>query len=342
MSRHGWRQHAYNCRKYQVFSEFVRTPPRQVANRGFGKLSSLWAVSGSALSRIASLCLRDDHKYVTRPWLDQLTWEGVAWWYQDDGTMAQNGQAIFCTHGFSETEVTTIVDWFQEKGIDAYISRQESRHTPGKMYPIVYLTTRASVKLVDLIRPYVYPEMVYKLDYGTVVTEAVCNWCGKTFNPSETGSLKRRQSRRTSCCPTRQCRQARRRASSMKYSDRPGGLEARKAKRLAKYWADPETARAVGRETAAKHRRENPASSKLAKKKHGMKKRAARAARPWVCQRCLLTEPQGAKSTQQRYCDPCRETVTRAIKAKSAMKHSRSPRPTSSESAGPDATASST
>lgn len=208
-SRHGWVQHDYNCRKYRVLSAFVRTPPKKQKNVGYGAWSSYWAtVTSPAFSPIASSCYRDGRKTVTRAWLDRLTWEGVAWWYMDDGSRTAYNQLTFHTEGFSATEVETIRDWFSAQGLSAKIQSIPSRHNPDRKLQFVRIDTADAYRLADLIRPYVWPEMTYKLDLPPRAETLTCHWCGTTFDPAGSRRPRYKTSNRRMCCGSVACRAA--------------------------------------------------------------------------------------------------------------------------------------
>ena len=163
-SQHGWIQHAYNCRKHQTLSAFVRLPPRKKPNYGFGKWLSVWqTLSCPALWPIASLCLQDGKKRVTQAWLDKLTWEGIAWWYQDDGSLTlRRTTAEFHTEGFSKEECELIATWMTKKmGIECHAHPTKRKRVHG-LYWTIRLTVDSTLKLMEKIKPYAHPSMAYK------------------------------------------------------------------------------------------------------------------------------------------------------------------------------------
>jgi hypothetical protein len=303
--QHGFKQHEYNCRKYQVLSEFVQTPPKKVRNSGFGEWSSYWMTRQSeALRPIASLCLRDGKKFVTREWLDLLTWEGVAWWFMDDGTKS-GSRFILCTHGFSELEVVVIRDWFLSRNLDANLNLIAKRGKSGT-YPIIRFTNAASRQLADLIRPYVFPEMAYKISLPTYTSEVTCYWC-KTIFTSKVG--RNPDSTKRPFCGSAACWTARSRENYLKVKADPEKLKAR---------------RATASVNSRKYHERHPGARAAIDKKRYAKAAEARKLLPWKCQECGLEEPRGDRSGHVRYCTPCRDVVTRRTKQKSALRHPRS------------------
>lgn len=187
-SRHGWVQHGYNCRKYEVLSGFVRTPPQRRKNGGYGEWSSVWAtLTSEAFSPIASLCLRDGVKSVTAEWLGRLTWEGIAWWYQDDGSLSGR-TANFHTEGFSLAETASLVEWLSSLGVEAKVQVARRKSRPGWKKAFVRLTTAGTETLFARIRPYVGTEMLYKVTLPERVPVS-CHWCGRAFpaKPGQSG-----------------------------------------------------------------------------------------------------------------------------------------------------------
>jgi len=251
-SRHGWKQHAYNCRKFQVLSEFVRTPPRKVKNYGYGEWSSLWQTRQSeALQDIASLCLRDGKKRVTSEWLDRMTWEAVAWWYMDDGSL-QLRTAVFNTQGFTSAEVKLLANWLTVRGVDAKAARITSRHNPTASYWIVRLSVDSTRTLAALIRPYVFPEMTYKLDLPAKAEALTCHWCSKAFVPATNGQRVYGTGEQKPCCRSSTCKAERHKELNETLMAKPGKRGEKNAKQREGYATDLDTRRKYEREKAAR------------------------------------------------------------------------------------------
>lgn len=335
-SQHSYKQHAYNCHKYLVLSEFVRTKPKKFRNYGFGKWRSCWQTTTQpALSPIASLCLRDGKKYVTQAWLNRLTWEGVAWWYQDDGGLVGK-TAIFNTHGFTEREVRLLARWLTRNGVPAAATPQKSRRREGAFYWIIHLSTSATRLLAVKIRPYLVPEMAYKATLPTRTERLICHWCQRPFSPRPTQAIYKTGKLRP-CCGRAACERRRKRAGITLFYSKPGRREARRAAQLALYYADHERNKKKHKQRAAASRRANPERHRAAKARCRAKAKKARQASLWTCRGCPLTEPRGNRHGRTLYCPECRSRVTQAIKRASASR-----RPRSRVSAGRGSTASST
>jgi len=257
-SRHGHNQHSYNCHKYQVLSAFARKPPKLVRNYGYGKRSSLWfTLTSPTFWPIASLCLRAGKKRVTQEWLNKLTWEAVAWWYMDDGSL-QLRTAIFNPQGFTQSEVQMLANWLTTHGVSAKASRVRSRHDPSCYYWIVYLTVASTRALVERIRPFVFPEMAYKIALPERLT-LHCYWCQKPFEPSWHGqrAYHAADPNIKYCCGRQPCRKRRHKYHNQVLMSKPGKRESKNAKQRTRYASDP-SRRKYECEKAARLRAANP------------------------------------------------------------------------------------
>ena len=110
---------------------------------------------------------------MTREILDKLTVQGIAIWFMDDGSFYkkdnEDGTKSICfdlrisTDSFSYEENQIICDFFREKyGINFYPYHKERKHNW-----IIRANKQAAIKFIDLIRPYIIPEMAYKIEYKT-------------------------------------------------------------------------------------------------------------------------------------------------------------------------------
>lgn len=120
-------------------------------------------------------------KYVTKGWVEQLTWEAIAWWIQDDGSLSGNCYNI-STHSFEKEELSNLHAWFAEHGFkskDAPRIAEEKKN--GKTYNVLRFNTAASRRLALKIAPYVHPSMQYKLDVSSTPETCTCEICGKEF-----------------------------------------------------------------------------------------------------------------------------------------------------------------
>lgn len=115
----------------------------------------------------------DNIKVMTREILEMLNIQGIAIWYMDDGSFYKkdnkNGTKSICfdlrisTDSFSYEENVIICDFFKEKyGINFYPYQP---HKDRKYSWIIRANKQAAIKFINLIKPYIIPEMAYKINY---------------------------------------------------------------------------------------------------------------------------------------------------------------------------------
>ncbi len=95
--------------------------------------------------------------------MENITSESLAYWYMDDGSYNINkGAAQLCTYGYTVLEQILIKDLLLKKfGIHSKIYYRKKR---DDYYQYFYLVE--TLKLFDLIRPWVIPSMMYKVHYN--------------------------------------------------------------------------------------------------------------------------------------------------------------------------------
>ena len=319
-SRHGWVQHAYNCHKYQTLSAFAHVPPQKKSNGGFGDWSSVWrTLNCPALWPIASLCLREGKKRVTQAWLDKLSWEGIAWWYQDDGSLTlRNTTAEFHTEGFSKEECELIARWLTRKmGIKCHAHPTKRKRVPG-LYWTIRLTVDSTLKLMEKIKPYAHPSMAYKFETPPVV-QLSCPHCGR---PVPARHYKQPMGIRLTCGRAA-CIKAYRMEAKAKYASVPENQEKKLAAARKAYAEGGKARRLNEAKKAAKWRKANPLAVHRIKQRHLRKVQEERKLQPWTCQGCGMTRPRGETHHNTRYCQTCREATTKRQKTESAKRHPR-------------------
>lgn len=322
-SQHGYVQHSYNTAKYQTLSEFVNHPPKKTRNYGYGKWSSRWQTRNCPeLRPIASLCCPFGKKLVSQEWLNQLTWEGIAWWYQDDGSLqkkAGGGSETVTLHtqGFSEPEVDLLVSWLQTTySLNAYKLKLKRRHKKSGFYWIIKLDVPSTQVFIENVRPYVVSAMSYKVALVDRKDVGLCNWCSRTF-PLRATQARYVENKNPLCCGRTSCRKKKRKAAVQKFDSDPLNRAGKLAKQAARYKTD-QSFRRYHSEKSTEWREANPERFRAIKQKHLAKKRAERQQQVWTCQRCEHSEPLGEKDPKTKYCSECRKIVTREIKSRSA------------------------
>ena len=110
-------------------------------------------------------------KVITQQILDNLTPFSIALWFMDDGTTDwgkhkhpnANPIASLCTDSFSKEECELICEWFRKRfDISPYVRQRDKT---DKLHRVIFPTTETP-KLFALIRPYIIPSMLYKVDYA--------------------------------------------------------------------------------------------------------------------------------------------------------------------------------
>jgi hypothetical protein len=105
-------------------------------------------------------------KRVTPQILDALGEQGLAIWIMDDGSLVarESGRRFkLCTHGFTLEDNKLIVEWLNDRyNSNAKVSIE--RKGDGRDYPFVHMGAIGYNKIIPLIKPYIIPTMLYKID----------------------------------------------------------------------------------------------------------------------------------------------------------------------------------
>ncbi len=314
-SNHGFGQHEYNCLKYRTLSSLVRTPPAKRKNLGYGEWSSVFQTTcHPVLFSFADLCYRVCPekgklvKTVNPAWLAEVGPEGLAWWLGDDGSYNTANHCLSIhTEGFPLPQVTMLADWFRDRwGVAA----SPYPVSDGK-YHILQLTVDGTDRLASLVQPYLVAPMGYKVPAAPVQKTQPCTFCGVEVRRSTRKSPEERT--RAVCCGAAVCRKAESKARNDRYRTADKQVELNAAAK-ARYWADPEAARAACREKqrqAAALRTAEEREALLARRRElrAAAKAKRDAARPPVpCRECgTLFVPADPR---QRYCPEHRRPST--------------------------------
>ena len=153
---------------YDLFNEWVISPPhkktrvninnKQVINWGFQ------TISHEAFNFLSDLFLKENKKSVPENLVrDNLTPRGLAYWWMDDGGKldynknSKNKSVVFNTQSFSESEV-----FFMAKELSSKFDLEcEIRSNKGKK--IIVVKSDSFFKFIELVDPFIIPEMKYKL-----------------------------------------------------------------------------------------------------------------------------------------------------------------------------------
>lgn len=319
--RHGWIQHEYNSAKYRILSESGALPPYKQKNGGYGEWSSLLRTTSlAALERLGRLCYKQQadgrwKKTVTQEWLDQLDWEGVAWWVGDDGSLSPGLSITLHTEGFPHEQVELLVDWLNAREVECRIQPVRGS-TTGKLYFRIRCTVAGTRALVAKIAPYVPEPMRYKIAIPPVLDRVRCSECGTDFKPSQRlqNAIWRKPGRKVRCYRP-ECNSSCQRARwfAAKSPEEQAATLERIAKRDDPAWTPTVAAReyrAANRERILAYRREWRA-----------KRKAAQAPKSFTCARCGVTGPRTARSGLQKYCAACKPLVRQEHTARAVKQH---------------------
>jgi DNA polymerase-3 subunit gamma/tau len=138
-----------------------------VANNGYGELS-IYArsVCHPSLGEVFQMVRpQGERKFVSLNWLENITPEGLAWWYMDDGSLSitPHGSRFIQLHteGYSPAENQLIADWLTQRGY-ATKSLSYTRHSTGKIYHYLKMGASATARWIADLQPYAIPSMAYK------------------------------------------------------------------------------------------------------------------------------------------------------------------------------------
>ena len=154
--------HEYCHHLYEVFRDWVLTPPKEKRKSSNGHLSSNIAfstVSHGAFRFYAQQFYRDGRKIVPSTMNKLLTPRGLAYWFMDDGSIksSQSKGIILNTQGFDRREVGMLVDMLN---IQFNLSAKERRQKDGFQ---IYISGNSFEGLLLLIGKLIHPSMRYKL-----------------------------------------------------------------------------------------------------------------------------------------------------------------------------------
>ena len=153
---------AYVQHLYELFKDWVRTPPQQKVVRSKGSVSANWwfqTLSHGAFRFFAQQFYQDGRKRVPKLIHRWLTPRALAYWFMDDGSIksSQSKGVIFNTQGFERNEVQRLCDVLQDKfALEAKPRKQREGWQ-------IYISGRSYETFRALIEPFLIPEMRYKL-----------------------------------------------------------------------------------------------------------------------------------------------------------------------------------
>lgn len=129
-----------------------------------------WSLSNKYLGHIFDDFYKFDEennrfiKVVRLNVLRRLTPESLAVWYMDDGCLSKTKSTIYirlCTNGFSGEENELIAEYMSETWD---IHFRLTRHNAGLVSWYLYTDTNSTKRFIELVKPYICPDMLYKID----------------------------------------------------------------------------------------------------------------------------------------------------------------------------------
>ena len=116
---------------------------------------------------LVDLFYPNDKKVILKEALEQLTLEGIAWWYMDDGSMSikkidgkPRGAEITLNTYLTAEENQIIIDFFQSRfNIIWKLNKSKGRYR-------LRMGKKEAMKFFPLIEQYIIPSMKYKIDFN--------------------------------------------------------------------------------------------------------------------------------------------------------------------------------
>jgi hypothetical protein len=154
---HSIHQRSYVDWKFSHLVDLVTTPPKMRSGNG-GRIAYRFVTrSAPALTPYYRLFYERGRKRVPKLELAPLT---LAVWFMDDGCRSRN--AVYLnTQQFDEHSQRLMIELLGEQwGLEATLNRDKSYHR-------IRISVAATKRLVELIEPFVLPELRYKLPQVT-------------------------------------------------------------------------------------------------------------------------------------------------------------------------------
>lgn len=173
---HGHKQKFYLDFKYDVLKGLVGAEPSSMGTEGSYRKTEghrFHTQTLESLRKYYDLVIVDGVKRVTGRWLKELSPISLAVWFMDDGhsvvssnshskmRVTKNNQLStqLCTHGFTEEEHELLLGYFGGLGIKARVTRFRGHRW-------VSMGAASTLKLHEIIAPYMLPQFGYKMGFG--------------------------------------------------------------------------------------------------------------------------------------------------------------------------------
>jgi len=167
--KHSTNQRDYIMWKYEMLRDIARGFPKEFAGSGYGEGTTMVAFHSKSLPcliPIYNATHPDGNKCVTKEWVDMISHPiSIATWFMDDGCRHNKNQFSFAL-GRTEQDACDLLQsfmidrWDINTVIYTHVGKSGSR---GVVQKYLHTNTKDSVKLKELIEPYVIPSMRYKI-----------------------------------------------------------------------------------------------------------------------------------------------------------------------------------
>ena len=158
---------------YSIFKSYVKTEPKFI-NRKLNKLTNIehTYIYFSTLKYHIFNWVYDDFyvknenkniKIIPKDSINSLTSISLAYWIMDDGSFNKGkGYLILCTDSYSREEVLHLIDILKNKfNLSAALVSIKKKNK--NFYYRVRVNKSSMPHLIELVKPYIIPSMVYKL-----------------------------------------------------------------------------------------------------------------------------------------------------------------------------------
>ena len=158
---------------YSIFKSYVKTEPKFI-NRKLNKLTNIehTDIYFSTLKYPMFNWVYDDFyvknenkniKIIPKDSINSLTSISLAYWIMDDGSFNKcKGYLILCTDSYSREEVLHLIDILKNKfNLSAALVSIKKKNK--NFYYRVRVNKSSMPHLIELVKPYIIPSMVYKL-----------------------------------------------------------------------------------------------------------------------------------------------------------------------------------
>lgn len=162
---YGVRQSEYANHLYELFREWVRTPPQTKRDRSH---HSIWfqTVSHAAFRFYAQQFYSQERKSVPNNIHRLLTARSIAYWFMDDGSIKsrESKGVIFNTQGFERNDV-----WRLMEALRAHFDFEVSERKQKEGWQI-YVSGKSYEQFRKIVDPHVLSSMRYKIPIDRTTT----------------------------------------------------------------------------------------------------------------------------------------------------------------------------